>query len=181
MKGGIVGKRYAKALLNLAGDDQNIEKIGAELSEMADHYENDEALHNVIHEPKVNKANKVAIIGEIAKKAGFDDLINRYCRYLVTKGRFDIVADISTAYQALAMKKLGKASAKMTVAFGLGDAEKKKLQKQLSDYTGKDITLTVEEDKSILGGAITSIDSLVLDGSIRNRLNLIRESISKGN
>ncbi len=30
MKGGIVGKRYAKALLNLAGDDQNIEKIGAD-------------------------------------------------------------------------------------------------------------------------------------------------------
>ncbi len=160
---------------------QAMTRILKKLVQMADHYENDKSLQKVIHEPRVNKASKVGIIGEIAVKAGFDDLINRYCRYLITKNRFNIIADISMAYQALAMKRLGKASARMVVAFSLGDAEKKKLQKQLSEYTGKDVTLTVEEDKSILGGAITSIDSLVLDGSIRNRLNLIRETISKGN
>jgi len=66
------------------------------------------------------------------------------------------------------------------VAEKLSQKEKKLLQKQLAEYTGKKITLTVEVDASILGGAITSIDSLVLDGSIKNKLNLIRETISKG-
>ncbi len=180
MEGGIIGKRYAKALLNLADQTKNIERVGQEIQEIARHYEGNVSLRNIILEPKRNKKTKVDIIDKITKNIKCNDLVNRYCRYLVSKNRFDIISDISSAYQALARKKLGKASANIVVAYNLSQSERKKLQKLLSDYTGKEITLTVEVDKSILGGAITSIDSLVLDGSIKNKLNLIRETISKG-
>ena len=119
-------------------------------------------------------------IDKLTKKMSCHDLVNTYCRYLTARNRFDIIADISSAYHALANAKLGKATAKIVVAEKLSPNEQKTLQKQLESYTGKKITLTVEVDTSILGGAITSIDSLVLDGSIKNKLNLIRETISKG-
>ncbi len=179
MKGGPIGKRYAKALLNLAGKDADIEAIGEEIREIAKHYEENVSLRNVILEPKLSKEKKIGIINELTKK--FTKLVNQFCRYLVHKDRFNIIDDIASAYTALASQKLGKASANIVVAYDLADDEQTKLQKQLSDYTGKEISLTVEVDKTILGGAITSIDSLVLDGSIKNRLNLIRETISKGN
>ncbi len=178
MKGGPVGKRYAKALLNLVGDD-DIESIGGEILEVARHYEENLSLRNVILEPKLSKDKKIGIINEITK--GFTELVNRYCRYLVHKDRFNMIADIASAYSALASQKLGKASANVVVAYSLTKPEQSKLQKKLSEYTGKEITLSVDVDQSLLGGAITSIDSLVLDGSIKNRLNLIRETISKGN
>lgn len=179
MKAGPIGRRYAKALLNLAGPDGGIEAIGEEVREVAQHYEENDSLRNAILEPKLGKKRKIALIDEVTKE--FAELVNRFCRYLVHKDRFPMIADIATAYSALASQRLGKASANIVVPYPLAKTEQTKLQKQLSEYTGKKISLSVTVDRSILGGAITSIDSLVLDGSIRNRLHLIRETISKGN
>ena len=179
MKGGPIGKRYAKALLNLVGPNEGIEAIGEEIREVAKHYEESASLRNAILDPKLSKAKKINLVNEITQ--GFAKLVNRFCRYLVYKDRFQIIADIASAYTALAGQKLGKASAKVVVAHHLDPSEQVRLQKQLSDYMGKEITLSVERDTSILGGAIASIDSLVLDGSIKNRLHLIREIMSEGN
>ncbi len=180
MSEGIVGTRYAKALLNLTGAD-NIEKIGRELEEIVELFNENENMRNVMHEPKISKAQKIVFIDEVTKKMECDMLMNKYCRYLTSRNRFDIIADISTAFSRLASAKIGAATAEITVATELSKKDQAGLEKKLSKYTGKKVTLNVKVDESILGGAITSIESLVLDGSIKNRLNLIRETISKGN
>ncbi len=180
MNGGI-GRRYAKALINLAGSDSNIEKIGKSLGEIAEVYAEEKTVRDVILEPKLGRNQKMLFIDKITKKMKCDALLSKYCRYLVSRNRFDIIGDISMAYNKLSSEKLGTATAEVVVSHKLAKKEEEALQKQLSDYTGKKVTLSVKVDESILGGAITSIDSLVLDGSIKNRLNLIRETISKGN
>ncbi len=181
MNGGIVGRRYAKALINLAGSDKKLDKIGQELEDVAEIFKESAAVRDVMLEPKLSKAKKVDFIGEITKKMSCDDLVNKYCRYLTSRNRFDIISDISSAYNKLASEKLGTATAEVVVAHKMSQKEQVSLEQQLSDYVNKKVTLSVKIDESILGGAITSIESLVLDGSIRNRLNLIRETISKGN
>ncbi len=181
MNGSIVGKRYAKALINLAGSDKKIEKAGKELEEIVELYRQSLELQNVIQEPKLNRSMKVSVIDAILKKAKCDALINKFCRYLVFKNRFDMVSDISAAFNEIASERLGKATANVVVAKKLTSKEEKKLQKQLSEFTGKSIALSVSVDETIIGGAITTIGSLVLDGSIKNKLNLIRETIVKGN
>lgn len=181
MSGGIVGRRYAKALLNLAGNSKNIESVGTQISEVAELFQEDAGLRGIMMDPNISREKRMAVIGELTQKMECQELVAKYCRYLTARNRFDIIADIASAYNNLASEKLGKASASVVVAQKLTKKEEDKLQKQLSAYTGKKISLTVEVDPSILGGAITSIDSLVLDGSIKNKLNLIRETISKGN
>ena len=180
MNGGI-GRRYAKALINLAGSDSNIEKIGQSLNEIAEVYNDEKTVRNVILEPKLGQAKKMLFVGELADKMKCDPLLSKYCRYLVSRKRFEIIGDIALAYKKLASEKLGTATAEVVVSHELNKKEEETFQKQLSAYTGKKVTLSLKVDESILGGAITSIDSLVLDGSIKNRLNLIRETISKGN
>jgi F-type H+-transporting ATPase subunit delta len=180
MTGGIVGRRYAKALLNLAGSDKDIGVIGEELLEVATLFQENAGLSGIMLDPKISKEKRIAIIGELTQKMKCQELVSKYCRYLTARNRFNIIADISSAYLDLASSKLGEATATVVVAEALSEKDKTLLQKQLSDYTGKKIALTVDVDASILGGAITSIGSLVLDGSIKNKLNLIRETISKG-
>ena len=180
MNGGI-GRRYAKALLNLAGSNDNIQKIGESLQEVADLYSEEKSVRNVILEPKLGKDKKMLFIEEVTKEMKCDPLLSKYCRYLVSRNRFEIIGDISRAYVRLASEKLGVATAEVVISHAIDKKQEEALQKRLSDYTGKKVTLSLKVDESILGGAITSIDSLVLDGSIKNRLNLIRETISKGN
>jgi len=179
MDGGIVGRRYAKALLNLASSNKEIEILGTQIQEVAELFEQNASIRNVMQEPKINRAKKINVIDGLTKKMECSDLINKYCRYLTFRKRFNLISDISSTYQKLANEKLGKATANIVVADKLTQKEEKSLQKQISEYTGKKITLSVSVNKSILGGAITSIGSLVLDGSIKNKLNLIRETISK--
>jgi F-type H+-transporting ATPase subunit delta len=180
MTGGIVGRRYGKALLNLAGSDKKIEEIGEQLLEVANLFQENTGLRSIMLDPKISKEKRIAVIGELTKKMECQELVIKYCRYLTDRNRFEIIADISSAYNALASTRLGKATANIVVAEKLSQKEEKQLQTQLAAYTGKKITMTVDVDSSILGGAITSIDSLVLDGRIKNKLNLIRETISKG-
>lgn len=180
MAGSIVGRRYAKALLNLAGSNQNIEKVGEQLMEIADLFQENTGLRSIMLDPNISKEKRSSVIGNLVDKMACQELLSKYCRYLTARNRFDIIADISAAYNALASEKLGKATANVVVAETLSSKVQEHLKKHLADYTGKEITLAVEVDPTILGGAITSINSLVLDGSIKNKLNLIRETISKG-
>ena len=55
-----------------------------------------------------------------------------------------------------------------------------KLQEQLSASTGKTVQIHVSVDPSIIGGIVTRIGSMVIDGSIRNQLVQVRESIIRG-
>ena len=181
MNGSVVGKRYAKALINLAGSDKNIEKTGKELQEVATMFSENVELQNAILEPNLNRSMKVSVVEAILKKMKISALVNRFCRYLTDKNRFSMISDISSAYDEIASDRLGKATAQVVVAQKLTSKEEKKLQQQLSQFTGKNVSLSITVDDSILGGAITTIGSQVLDGSIRNKLNLIRETIVKGN
>jgi F-type H+-transporting ATPase subunit delta len=50
----------------------------------------------------------------------------------------------------------------------------------MSDMTGKDVILDVEQDPSLIGGVVSRIGDLVLDGSIRTQLLNMRESLKRG-
>ena len=181
MVGGVVGRRYAKALLNLAGKDEKIEAVGNEIIEIAEVYKSSLVLQDLISDPVHTSKVKQGLIGEILTKMESSELVNKFCRFLTSKNRFEVINEVAMAYHVLASDMLGKATANVTVAKELSEDEKLTLQQKLSSFTGKEVSLSVTEDPSILGGAITSIGSLVLDGSVKNRLNLIRETISKVN
>jgi F-type H+-transporting ATPase subunit delta len=67
--------------------------------------------------------------------------------------------------------------------FGHGTCHPKPLRKfvsALSKRTGKDIILEVEQDPELIGGIVTRIGDLVLDGSIKTQLLNMRESLKRG-
>ena len=177
---GVVGKRYARALLGIAEETKKIEAFGNELGVLADTYKGSAELRSVLADPKINREKKIEIIGSIASKLKLEKVMNNFSRLLVSKNRIDVISDIFLVYQEMASDLLGTGVAEVTVASELSKSKEKELQKELSGYTGKKISLLVNVDPTLIGGAITRIGSLVLDGSIKNQVNLIRETIIKG-
>ncbi|MDH5559376.1 MAG: ATP synthase F1 subunit delta [Deltaproteobacteria bacterium] len=178
---GIIAKRYARALMLLAQKVNKVEPIGAQIAELSEVYHQDKNFREFIAEPKYRKSAKLKTVGDILKKMGVDEQLRRFCGYLLVKNRFELIEWISRSYQGLANSALNKAVASITLPFDIDEKETQKIQKQLADYSGKKIELSVLVDPEIIGGAITTIGSVVLDGSIKNRLNLIHETISRGN
>jgi F-type H+-transporting ATPase subunit delta len=90
------------------------------------------------------------------------------------------LASINDFYQKLADEVKGVARASLVSAGALSSDAVEKIRATLSQKTGKDIILEVEQDPSLIGGIVTRIGDLVLDGSIRTQLLNMKESLKRG-
>ena len=78
------------------------------------------------------------------------------------------------------MEQLDRLEAHVSVTYKLTEASVKKLEKTLSLVTGKQVHVETSIDPDLIGGVVSRIGSTVIDGSVRNQLNQIRQSISQG-
>jgi F-type H+-transporting ATPase subunit delta len=88
--------------------------------------------------------------------------------------------NISALDQKFADELKGVVRATLTAAAALSDDSAEKIRTALSKMTGKEVSLTVEQDPSLIGGIVTRIGDLVLDGSIKTQLLNMRESLKRG-
>ena len=83
-------------------------------------------------------------------------------------------------YQKLADELKGIARASLVSATEISSETIEKIRTTLSKRTGKDIILKVEHDPGLIGGIVSRIGDLVLDGSIKTQLLNMRESLKRG-
>jgi F-type H+-transporting ATPase subunit delta len=87
---------------------------------------------------------------------------------------------INDFYQKLADEVTGVARATVTSAGEISADAVERIREALSRRTGKEIVLEVKQDPGLIGGLVTQIGDLVLDGSIRTQLLNMRESLKRG-
>src|SRR5690606_32182646 len=95
-------------------------------------------------------------------------------------GRIGFIGSINDFYQMLADEVKGVARASLVSASELTADTIEKIRSALSRKTGKEVVLEVEQDPGLIGGIVTRIGDLVLDGSIRTQLLNMRDSLKRG-
>jgi F-type H+-transporting ATPase subunit delta len=176
----MIARRYAKALVNLAENEKDLDNTGKHLTAISEIYKENSELRQVLSDTKVSSGVKLGILKEVIKKIKASKLVDTFSRYLLAKRRIDFLPDIERAFNLLLQEKLGRIEAKVTTASELPKETLKKLVDAISDYTGKEVEVNVTIDTSIIGGIVTRIGSTVIDGSIQTHLNQIRQSIIRG-
>ena len=180
MSQGMIARRYAKALVNLAENEKDLDNTGKHLTAISEIYKENSELRQVLSDTKVSSGVKLGILKEVIKKIKASKLVDTFSRYLLAKRRIDFLPDIERAFNLLLQEKLGRIEAKVTTASELPKETVKKLVDAISGYTGKEVEVNVTIDTSIIGGIVTRIGSTVIDGSIQTHLNQIRQSIIRG-
>jgi F-type H+-transporting ATPase subunit delta len=180
----VIARRYASALSSLAKKENNLEQVGTELQDFCDTLHEAAELQESLSNNKVPMTVRNSILTEILTKMELSRLVSTFLRYLLSKRRLTLVHDIARAFALLTQEAMGILPAEVTVAKEPRSKESKdllqKLQEQLSASTGKTVQIHVSVDPSIIGGIVTRIGSMVIDGSIRNQLIQVRESIIRG-
>jgi len=180
----VIAHRYASALSSLAKKENNLEQVGTELQDFCDTLHEAAELQESLSNNKVPMPVRNSILTEILTKMELSSLVSTVLRYLLSKRRLTLVHDIARAFALLTQEAMGILPAEVTVAKEPRSKESKdllqKLQEQLSASTGKTVQIHVSVDPSIIGGIVTRIGSMVIDGSIRNQLIQVRESIIRG-
>ena len=180
MSQGMIARRYAKALVNLADNEKGLDNTGKNLTAIAEVYKANSELRQVLSDTKVSSRLKLEILKEVLSKIKASKLVDTFSRYLLAKRRIDFLPDIERAFNLLLQEKLGRIEADVTTASELPKETVKKLVGAISVYSGKEVEVNLNIDPSIIGGIVTRIGPTVIDGSIQTHLNQIRQSIIKG-
>lgn len=167
---GAVALRYANAFVDVAeaaGVTPDVEKDLESLSSIVSVSED---LRMVINSPLIDKSEKMKSISAIASRAKFNKITQNFLMLLVENGRLGAVESMIGAIKSEISKRRGEVEAKVSVASKLTDAQVKDLQKSLSKATGSNVALSVDVDKSLIGGMVVTVGSQIIDDSVKRKL-----------
>ncbi|MCP4745928.1 MAG: F0F1 ATP synthase subunit delta [Desulfobacteraceae bacterium] len=180
MKNLAIARRYAKALLIIGKQDGQTEKYRQELEGMTILMDRNRQLAGMISNPLYNIDERRQVFQKVIQKLKLTKVTTSFLMLLFDKGRIAFISSINDFYQNLADELKGIARASLVSAQKLSDETIEKIRAALSKKTGKEITLEVTQDPSLIGGVVTRIGDLVLDGSIKTQLLKMKESLKRG-
>ena len=180
MKNLAIARRYAKALLLIGKEDNQIDTYRQELEDFSALIEKEGTLGQAINNPLYNADGRKKVLESVIEKLALSRVMKSFLTLLFDKGRLVYLSSINDFYQKLADELKGIARASLVSATELSSEAVDKIRNTLSDKTGKDIILEVEQDPGLIGGIVTRIGDLVLDGSIKTQLLNMRESLKRG-
>jgi F-type H+-transporting ATPase subunit delta len=175
-----IARRYAKALLLIGKEDGQAEVYRTELGGIAGLMDKEKNLEQAICNPLYNAEGRKKVLKAVIDKSGMSRTMATFLLLLFDKGRIGFVSNINEYYQKLADELKGVARASLLSSTELSAEAVEKIRKALSKKTGKEIILETKQDPTLIGGIVTKIGGLVLDGSVKTQLLNMRESLKRG-
>jgi F-type H+-transporting ATPase subunit delta len=174
---GIIGKRYATALFQLADEIKQVERIGKDIGDFAAAFKGNPQLQSVFENPVYGAETRRRIIGDLATSAAMSPMVKNLLLLLSDRRRMRFVGEIADGFQQLSEARSGKVRAEVTVAADLPESYFLELKKTLETVTGKQVVIDKKKDPSLIGGVVARIGDQVFDGSIRNRLSGLKQEL----
>ena len=174
MKNPRVARRYAKALMSVAEEQQSVDPVANDLAMMGETLAGSRELRSLLASPVIAESKKATVLKAIfgarvhAVTSGFVDL-------LVRKHREDVLQEMIEQYMALRDDLRGIMNVDVTSVHALEGNQEKLLAGDLAKRTGKSVRLHLKLDPAIKGGLVVRIGDTVLDASVRRQLERLRE------
>ena len=174
-----VSGRYATALFELARDEKSIDAVKADLDRFEAMLADSADLKRLVRSPVFSSGDQAKALGAVLDKAGIAGISANFLEVLTANRRLFAVRDVMRAFRALVAKFKGEVTADVTVAEALSDRNLDALKSSLKSVTGKDVTLNVKVDPSIIGGLVVKLGSRMVDSSLRTKLNSIKHAMKE--
>jgi F-type H+-transporting ATPase subunit delta len=171
-------RRYAKALLDVASKEADVDKVGEELGAFVALLDQQATLKRVLMSPAVPRPRKRAAVAELTKLARVSPVVAKLLVLLAERDRLVLVNDLTAAYRDMLMERQNVVRAEVTSAWPLAAANTEAIEKRLAAVTGKRVSMVTKVDKEILGGMVARVGSTVYDASIATQLRKIRERLT---
>jgi len=167
---------YAAALLEIAKAEGNLDTVEDELFRVARTIESNEALRSTLTDQAIPVDRRQKIV-EALLDGKASPVTTALVSFVVGAGRSRNLPEIIDRLVARAADERREAVAEVRTAYPLDDQHRQKLADALSKATGKHVSLKVVVDPTVMGGVIATIGDTVIDGTIRHRLDQLRESL----
>lgn len=172
-----IARVYAEALFGVAKDKGKLDEIHDQLGEVADAIAENRDLQVFFFSPYFASAEKRDGIARVLSGAE-PELIN-FLELLAEKHRMPVIFRIRRRFDEMWGKEKRRLEVRLTSAVELPRDVVKEVGKQIEDQTGQTIELASDVDENILGGIVLQVGNMVLDASVRNKLERLRKEVAK--
>ena len=168
--------KYADALLAIAEAEGDPVGISDQIFQVAQAVGANDDLRTTLSDRTVPASTRQQIVEDLLGDK-LAPATTAAVSLVVAAGRAGELPDIARALIDLVAEGRSQVVAEVRSAVPLSDEQVQRLAAALSTSTGKDVAVKVVIDPTVLGGIVTQIGDTVIDGSVRHRLNQLRESL----
>ena len=180
MKNLLVARRYAKALMLIGKEDGQAETYRQELNMFSGLISQERNLEGAICNPLYSTADRKKVLKVIIERLKFSGVMTSFLLLLFDKGRIRFINNINEFYDNLVDELKGITRASLVSASDLSSETVDKIRASLVGMTGKEVILELKQDPELIGGIVTRIGDLVLDGSIKTQLLNMKKFLKRG-
>lgn len=177
MRGEILARRYAKALLELGLEEKALDRIGEEMARLAQTFKEEPVLLTYLSLREAKGEKKKNILAGLQKALLLSPWIHNLLTLLLKGRRIQIFPTIAKVFEALVREEEGRVVAKIETAEKKSiEGLKEELKKSLEKLTRKKVDLKIEENRQLIGGLRVSIGDTIYDASLAGELERIKEA-----
>ena len=172
-----IAEVYARALFEAAKENDVLDRVHDELGEVADALEENDELKSFFFSPSFSAEEKKDAVDKVV--SGADERTVNFLKLLAERHRMPVLFRVRSDFDELWAEERKLLSVSVTSAVQLDDKLVKDIGKRIEEQTGRDVELSSQVDPYVLGGLVVRVGNMVLDASIRNRLEKLRKQVAR--
>ena len=171
---GSVVERYSKALIELSMESKSLDEVKNDIQNVMELVDNNEEFKRVLNSPILSRTDQKNILDNILVKLKVSKTVHNFLMVICTNRRSFIIDRICKRFLEMEKDFKGEIRAEIISTDAPNKDDLNKIKKIIKDTFKSDVNLTSKIDKSIIGGYILNIGSVMLDGSIKSKLQGLR-------
>ena len=172
-----LGRRYARAVLSIAKEENAVPLFKTQFQDLAAAWSTSPELRAVFENPEFGPEARRSVIDGLATKMGLAPTVVRTLKLLSDRRRIRDLPEVIETFQQLAEEFAGQVRAEVTTAKDMPEAYFTELGAALERVTGRKVILDKKIDPALIGGVVARVGDKVFDGSLRHRLQEMKDSL----
>lgn len=168
---------YAQALFDAAKEEDRLSQVHEELADFVAATREVPELRALLENPEIDHRTKQAALGELL--AGGEEVVRNFLLLLIEKGRAAQLEEITREFEALVAAEEKRLAVDLTTAYELSDEDAKQILAQIEKQSGRQVEATRTVDPDLIGGFVLRAGSMLVDASIRGRLERLRQDLRR--
>ena len=182
MREQVIAKRYARALFAIGQEKgpEELQAYGQHLAQLAELMREAPQLVRLFRNPIVRIEHKKGVITSLLDKLEITGIVRDYCLFLADRERLAHLLDIQAYFAKLLDASQGILRGELVTAIDLTKTKQDQIKRKLEKQLQNTLILDYQTDTTILGGLVLKVGDKVYDASLRAQLDLMRETIKRG-
>ena len=168
---------YSQALFELASENSTINEVEKQVSSILELIKSSTDFKDLIKDPTNKIEDQLKVINKISDQFGFNQLLKKFLGFIISKRRFFYLESILNDFLMICSNARGEIQAELSAAKELNESELSNIKNELSSTFGSNIKLNHKYDPSLIGGLIIKVGSIMIDTSIKSKLQKIEKQM----